>query len=302
MKPIPRYWALHREVASLPGGSTPLSASGSSDLSQEDAERDARERFAALVAAGGPRNRRDGGEYYPDRRRPEQLLEEIFSPDGELIAATTRNRYGATVLNTDALLIADIDLGEEAASATGGGLLSRLFGRARPAPASTEDPDRRGEPGEGARGEEHRRILARIGRFCAEHPEVGVRTYRTRNGFRLLLTGTGAKPDSAEARELLEGLGSDELYTLLCRVHDTYRARLTPKPWRLGLSAPALVGPSAVGTKQWHRWVSDYEAACGQVAVCRFLGSAGPAPGPVEQQIIDLHDHAVRHESGLRLA
>src|SRR5690625_2112986 len=107
MKPLPRYWALHHEIATLPEGAVPLSASGSSDLSQKDAERDARERFAALVAAGGPRKLRERGEYYPDRRRPDELLEETISPAGALIAAITRNRYGAPGLNTNARLIAD---------------------------------------------------------------------------------------------------------------------------------------------------------------------------------------------------
>lgn len=307
MEPLPRYWALHHEVATLPEGTVPLSANGSSDLSQEDAERDARERFAALVAAGGPRKLRERGEYYPDRRRPEELLEEIFSAEGALIAAITRNRYGAAVLNTDAVLIADIDLSEEPArqrSAGGGGLLGRLFGRGRTGSvdANEEDPDLRGEPGHGRRGEEHRQALARIGRFCADRPDLGVRTYRTRNGFRLLVTGTGAAPGSTQSQDLLLDLGSDELYTLLCRVHDTYRARLSPKPWRVGLAAPTAYGPRAAGTSQRLRWVADYDAASADVAVCRFIGSAGPAPSDVEQQVIELHDRAVRHESGLRLA
>ena len=42
----------------------------------------------------------------------------------------TRNRYGAEVLNTDAVLIADIDL-PEPVRLPGQGLLGRLFGRSR---------------------------------------------------------------------------------------------------------------------------------------------------------------------------
>src|SRR5699024_8216356 len=115
MKPLPRYWALHHELATLPECAIPLSASCISDQTQVDAELESRERYAALVAAGGPRKLRERGEYYPDRRRPEELLEEIFSPEGALIAAITRNRYGAAVLNTDAMLIADVDLPTEPA-------------------------------------------------------------------------------------------------------------------------------------------------------------------------------------------
>lgn len=312
MKPLPRYWAVHHEVASLLSGKRPLSTLGSSDLSQEAAERDARERFQALVAAGGPRPSGPGGEYYPDRRRPEELLEEIHSPSGDLIAVITRNRYGAAVLNTEAMLIADIDIpGDPAQDApakpVGRGFFARLLGRDQPAGASDSsadgaDPDLVGLPGSGRRGEEHQRILGQIGQFCADHPQFGVHTYRTRNGFRLLVTGTGAAPDSERAHDLLAQLGSDELYTLLCRVHDTYRARLTPKPWRVGLRTSAFPGLELHGSRGHQKWVEDYRGASSEVAVCRFIGSAGPSPSALEQQLIDLHDRAVRHDSGLRLA
>ena len=312
MKPLPRYWAVHHDVATLPTGTRPLSTHGSSDLSQEDAERDARARFQALVEAGGPRPSGAGGEYYPDRRRPEELLEEVRSPSGDLIAVITRNRYGAAVLNTEAILIADIDIpGDPARDAPakpgGRGFFARLLGRDQDAdgPDSSSDdadPDLLGLPGNGRRGEEHQRILGRIGQFCADHPQFGVHTYRTRNGFRLLATGTDATPDSEQAHELLAQLGSDELYTLLCRVHDTYRARLTPKPWRVGVRASALPGLGERTGRGHQKWVEDYRAASSEVAVCRFIGSAGPPPSALEQQLIDLHDRAVRHDSGLRLA
>ena len=60
-----------------------------------------------------------------------------------------------------------------------------------------------------------------------------MRAYRTRHGFRLLVSGADAHPASERARTLMAEMRSDPLYMLLCRVHDTYRARLTPKPWRV---------------------------------------------------------------------
>src|SRR5699024_8466115 len=150
------------------------------------------------------------------------------------------------------------------------------------------------------RGEEHRQALAKIGQFCADHPDLGVRTYRTRNGFRLLVTGTGADPGSTQSQELLSDLGSDELYTLLCRVHDTYRARLSPKPWRLGLAATATYGQRAVGTKQWRTWVSEYDAASAGVAACCFIDPAEPAPSDDAQQEIELPGQGMKNASGTR--
>lgn len=55
MEPIPRHWAAVRETHTFPGqGPFALTSHGSSDVSVEDARRDARERMDPLVAAGGP--------------------------------------------------------------------------------------------------------------------------------------------------------------------------------------------------------------------------------------------------------
>lgn len=309
MQPIPRHWAAVREVRSLPDGrELDLTVHGSSNDSPEDAQRDARERLERLVATGGPGRWNDGDrEYYPDRRLPEELLQEVRSPEGELIGAITRNRYGAAVLNTDAVLISDVDLVEETARdrppSPRGGLISRLFGSgSESAPDDERDPDAFGLQGPGPRGEHHERTVAQIDDFSRRHPELGVRTYRTRNGFRLLITGSGATPGSDRARELMGEVRSDELYMLLCRVHDTFRARLTPKPWRIHVDPFRDLGTRTAADDIHHRWVEHYRAASQDVAVCRLLGATGPTPTALEQQIIDLHDRAVRPESGLRLA
>jgi hypothetical protein len=309
MQPIPRHWAAVREVITFPGtGEHALTIHGSSDVSVEDARRDARERLDRLVASGGPDRRHPGHEYYPDRRLPEELLEEVHAPSGALIAAITRNRYGAAVLNTDAVLISDVDLpeptGRDRPRKGRGGFVGRLFGGGAPDATSPEqaDPDALGLPGPGPRGEQHEQIVRLISEFSVRHPELGVRTYRTRNGFRLLITGSGAAPGGARAQQLMGELRSDRLYMLLCRVHDTYRARLTPKPWRVDVGPFAALGTRTSADAVHRRWVAQYSAASREVAVCRLLGAAGPAADPVEQQIIDLHDRAARPESHLPLA
>ena len=343
MQPIPRHWAAVRATHTFPGhGPFALTIHGSSDISVEDARRDARERMDALVAAGGPEQEHDSGlEYYPSRRLPEELLEEVHSEDGTLIAAVTRNRYGAAVLNTDALLICDVDLPQEdvgRSRSSGGragkrpGLLSRLFGggakhdaaretspgepASRGADISTGSvggaangnhdaaalPDELGGPGSGERGRVHAELLTSIRDFGARHPELGVRAYRTRHGFRLLVSGADAHPASERARTLMAEVRSDPLYMLLCRVHDTYRARLTPKPWRVEVDRFESLGTRTASAPEHQDWVRRYRDASAQVAVCRLLEVTGPAPSAEERRIIDLHDRATRPESGLPLA
>lgn len=306
MQPIPRHWATAREVRTTSEGREfDLTIHGSSDVSPEDARRDAQERLERLIASGGPGAAVGSDiEYYPARRLPEELLEEIHAPNGALIAAITRNRYGAAVLNTDAVLISDIDLPASSRPPARGkrGLLSRLFGGGGADAAAEPDPDALGLPGPGERGDAHARIVQRIEGFAQAHPELGMRSYRTRNGFRVLLTGAGAEPTGDRAQELMAELHSDRLYMLLSRVHDSYRARLTPKPWRIEVDRFEQLGSRTAQDSVHTDWVERYRAASREVAVCRLLTATGPAPTEVEQQIIDLHDRATRHDSGLALA
>lgn len=350
MKPLPRYWARREDRVTVPTYLGPavwdLTTYGSSHVSQADAQREADERFAAFMDAGGDVHR---DWYYPLRHAPEEILREVRDGE-ELIGVVTRNRYGVEVLNTDALLIADVDLPEPVPSrkdraraerpdrgtgsggngdagrgagvgGDGGSLLSRLFGRraADPGPdLSGAAPDLSG-PGSGgstyaaAGGVDAGRangasgaglpaddpaaaaMIARIEDVARTRPELGFSTYRTRAGLRVLVTGLGAAPASTGARELLEAMGSDPLYVTLCRVQETYRARLTPKPWRVGSYAlhQALTGPRVPVQPAPAGWLEEYERLSEEFAVCRLVSRTGPAPTPREQILLDLHDQAV---------
>lgn len=301
MQPLPRFWARRSEHVEIPDHPArrdfDLVVWGSSDLSRADAERDAGERLAALVASGGPA-RAPEGWYYPARRLPEELLSEVRDGD-ELLAVVTRNRYGAEVLNTDAVLITDIDLPQRGrgrdrtGSGAHAGLLARLLGRGRR--AADADPVTQPDSTEVL-------ALQRIDDAARARPDLGWSTYRTRAGLRVIVTGSGAAPDSPEARRLMESLASDPLYVTLCRVHETYRARLTPKPWRVGLPAtsrgPAwsVVDPPPAG------WLTRYREAAREVAVCRLIGRTGAPPSAREQRVINVHDRATRIAEDLPLA
>lgn len=304
MEPLPRFWAHRNRVVDLPDHEDrpdwDLTVWGSSNLSQADAERDADERLAALIAAGGP-GRMDRLWYYPDRRLPEAVVREIHDGD-ELIGVITRNRYGAEVLNTDALFITDVDLPEPqrerpVRDQRGTSLLGRLLGRGRSADSGTAP-----EP-EPAPLMDEAAELQRIDAVARSRPDLGFSVYRTRAGLRVLVTGAATAPDSADARELMEAMGSDGLYVLLCRVQRTYRARLTPKPWRLGIEAMQSGQQwQTPGVPQHEEWAGRYRAASAGHAVCRLIGRTGAAPSAREQLLIDAHDEATGTATGLPLA
>lgn len=282
MRPIPRFWASQEDTVDTPRGRFRLKMWGWSHTSLAEAAGVARDRIALLVREGGTL---PDDQYYPRAPLREEILEEIHGPDGALLGVITRNRYGAAVLNTDAVLIADVDVAE-ARTRTMSGLLGRLFGRPSTPAASQEDQAR-----------------AVIQRFAAAHPEWGVQVHRTFGGFRVMVTGTGAGPTNPVAAYILKELSSDPIYVTLCATHETYRARLTPKPWRIGLRAMNDSWPrSPEAQQQAEQWIARYQQLSSGYAVCRREVVLGPPPSPDEALVLSRHDELTRADSALPLA
>ncbi len=291
MQPMPRFWAHENRTATgVDEAGRPreftLSSWGGSLRSIEDAAAVARRRLEALArhVAGSPL---PSDWYYPAQVVREEVLEDLVGPDGALLGQITRNRYGAQVLNTDAVLIADIDLPAPAGRRRG---LRGLFARAPEAPAV--------DPAEQTARES-------IAAFAARHPGWGVHTHRTAGGFRVLVTGTGVTPVDGDAERILSELASDPLYVRLCAAQGTYRARLTPKPWRIGIRGPAsaLRWPvEGERERRYRAWVEEYSRRSGPWAVCRREAWNGVEPSAAERLVLELHDRVTAADSGAALA
>jgi hypothetical protein len=272
---IPRYWSRATAIARRPGyPDTPLAVWRWSDVSQSDAELEA-QRAASLLAqrfaAGQPPDRYGYGQ------RP--LREAILgaAPGGMV----TRNSYGAEILNTEQVMFADIDFPPKP------GGLKALFSRA-PDPRKVEAD-----------------AVQRVQAWAARQPSLGLRVYRTAAGLRLLFTSHLFDPRASTTQELLQSLGSDPLYVRLCHDQECFRARLTPKPWRAGLSDlppqfPQLMPHQQAGMAQW---VMHYNAQSDRYAVCRLLTTLGdPSIHPAVAPIITLHDAKTASRPNLPLA
>ena len=145
-----------------------------------------------------------------------------------------------------------------------------------------------------------RRACEPVWAFAQRHPGLGVRVYRTAAGLRVIVTGAQAPPMGERARALRAALGSDRRYVELCATHDSYRARLTPKPFRSDFSAPSWRWPFAderapLGHEEW---LAEYRRRPDGDAVCRLVSASGPIPGVDEQRLVALHDARCRVGSG----
>lgn len=175
----------------------------------------------------------------------------------------TRNHYGAEVLNSDDTCFLDVDafppgLGER---------LLAFLGRRR----SAEE-----------------RLLAAAQAFCSRRGGAAVRVYRTARGWRLMIAAPGLAPSSPEARSLFAYFHVDALYAALCRRQDCWRARLTPKPRRLGLAEPYPQPPMPGHAADCAAaWLEHYRQLGECVGVCRLVDSFG---APVHSPIVQEHD------------
>ena len=262
---IPQHWHRAHSTARIGELDFALYKWGWSDVSKDEARRHAEERLAATATAlrhpEHPGKQKDRYDYHADPLREERL--EVVGDPAHPRALITRNGYGARVLNTARVFFADVDVPEG-----GGGW--RLF-RRRKSPFDE--------------------AVARIEEWVERNPWAGFRIYRTPAGLRLLATDRTRDPAGGESDALLEALQSDPLYRRLCRAQACYRARLSAKPWRIGLVRSPVRFPDEGTRERQQRWCEVYEKAASDHAACRFLRHIGRDAKDAEiEEVIALHD------------
>jgi hypothetical protein len=261
-----RFWeVLEETVTGADGKRYALRAWGGSDIDRGDAMAAAMVRLAQMQAAAQARSGLKQAilyEYGTGVVR-EEVLAVLAGPAQAPEAVITRNRYGAPVLNARRLFIADIDVGEARPS---------LKFWAKPVDPAIAALD--------------------VVRKWAAANDASVRAYRTPNGLRVIRTDRAVDAESDAAMADLAALDSDRLYRALCRRQQCFRARLGPKPWRAGLSAPPGNFPrDAAAQATFGDWLAEYEQAARDHAACRFVETIGSAsPAPELAPLVQVHD------------
>lgn len=264
------HWTRIEADLMIRGNPQRVGCHGGSDLSVADAARDARQRLAR-TAERVRTGRRPDPDYEADIR--EEIVARVDANN-----IVTRNRYGAEVLNSVEMMFIDID--EPRIT-----WREIFLGRDR-------DLTRR-----------KARIVECVKR-CVQAPELqslGFRLYETHKGIRLIVTGRKFDPKSADTHRLLRSFNADHLYALLCAKQGCFRARLTPKPYRMHCRTHRVVFPRLSGRDEveFQSWLSEYQELRAAYATCRPICTLGtPHPSP----IIDYHDRATGTHLKLKLA
>ncbi|MHC4391619.1 MAG: hypothetical protein ACYS22_09915 [Planctomycetota bacterium] len=282
-----RYWSrAHLGTDGKPSRQGPAVALGWSDESPEAAHEHAVSRAKRLAAQlheifvenvddddgiGAPIR---SEHYYCSSDRPLREPEvERFESKGELTAVITRNNYGCYVLNAQDVMFIDID---EPRAPSRPGLLKRLFFGARPQAGGPE-------------------VMDQVRDVVAARPGLGLRLYRTCAGYRGVVTSGTYDPKGDAARSLLRALKSDPLYVRLCERQDCFRARLSAKPWRIGMPSPQTRyypwDDDPARKACFEDWSAKYEVACQSTSVCMEVARFGPETvHPAVQRLLEVHD------------
>jgi hypothetical protein len=144
-----------------------------------------------------------------------------------------------------------------------------------------------------------------IGTVLAQTTNDGFRLYRTAAGVRALCVTRPFDPRSVESRRLMRAVGADKAFIRLCSEQNSFRARLSPKPWRCGVRRPPGEYPRSLPNVEhgFADWLRRYDAACRNRATCRYLGSVGCRG--VDERIAPLiayHDRETKAFETLSLA
>jgi hypothetical protein len=323
---VPQYWAESRTQVRREGRQVTVRRFGWSDVSPQDAQAqaDARAQEALERILSGENLRRREPKLAYNGAEGVPIREEIVSRQGETVI--TRNIYGALCLNTPNVLFADIDLQIDpscrltlftflamvcGAAATGFATESRALGIVLGLVALILSGTvargllrLRQQIGGGAEQVARRRIA----RFVERHPHWSLRLYRTPAGLRVLATHQTFEPSDSAVTECFTAWDTDPIYVRMCLHQQCFRARVSPKPWRIGIRDHLRPRPGVWPVAPEHlpgrnAWIATYEAAAAPFAACEWIDSLGSGlVHPDVRPVLELHDELSRATQQLPLA
>ncbi len=321
---IPKYWGNARIRIHHNGKQFTVKKYGWSDESQIIAEQHAQQRAEETVKkikAGKEFSKTDrklaygGGDGLPIR-------EEIIETHENFII--TRNVYGSLCLNTPDVLFADIDFYSAPSfkqylisflallsifsviafqvKSVGlfiFGFFAALIFCAIPAHLFLSIHTK-------WTGGKKKLAIKVIQETVGVNPEWHLRLYETPNGYRVLVMHDVFEPQSDDTIGFMKKIYTDPLYTFLCKKQNCFRARISPKPWRIGIEkrlSTSIWPVYGEKLKERRQWVSEYNHRAKEFGSCRFIHQYGSnITHPHAAAVQKAHDELCRADEHIEIA
>jgi hypothetical protein len=324
---IPSYWAEAKLKTKQNGRDIMVHRFGWSELDQDDAQQNAERRVQAALDAITSGEKMAWREYKVPYNGAEgvPIREEVIKRYDDCVL--TRNSYGAVCLNVEDVVFADLDFEYLAAPPLlklfssififiGVFIIAKLllnitmsavivalfFALVLFSPMAYLML----RVFEKFSGNPEQRARRRVDAFIKKHPDWLLRLYRTPAGFRVLVMHRKFHAHDNEVKALFQALNTDPVYVRMCERQICFRARLSPKPWRIGMSKH--IGPGVWPIKvdylsRREAWVREYDAASQAYAACKFVVELGNGRSDSAIDAIRrLHDEWCRAESNNPIA
>lgn len=255
---IYKYWGTEKQKILIDDTEQEITCYGGSNISIEDARARAQEKAKKI-------QRKIKGEKHLFDEYEAEIREEILRLIDDH-SAITRNRYGAQVLNAENLMILDIDKPKPTSSGLGGFFKKK----------DTRTPKEQ--------------IFDTVRQLAVtlKYKEYGFRIYETYQGARVIVSGRDFDPRAAETKRIMDEFHCDPLYITLCVKQGCYRARLTPKPYRMNMRPYKVQFPRVGEDREFQEWLVKYEWQSRNFNTCRLIEQVGPRHSMNE--VVQLHD------------
>ena len=294
---VPKYWSESKATTKSGGHQITVRRFGWSNESEADAYEHANRRLdealKELKETGNVRRIDHKVSYNGSEGVP--IREEVVSTHQDVVIS--RNSYGALCLNTPDVMFADVDLDFSTPTKlvicvfiitgllSGAAalvfefwalLVAGIIGALMFSGSLARFVNQRVFNSE--ENIEHQ-ALERIKEVSQRNKSLHMRVYQTTMGFRVLFMEGTYDPTSEAAAQLLKSIASDRVYIQMCRNQRCFRARVSPKPWRIGVGRlrprPGVWPISPERMQEREQWVQRYEKKSRHYSTCTFVMKLG---------------------------
>jgi hypothetical protein len=220
-----KYWVTEKQQILIDGMEHEITCYGGSNNSEEDARIRAKDKAEKI-------KRKIKGEKHLFDEYEVEIREEILKIIDDH-SAITRNRYGAQVLNAERLLILDIDKPKSS--------FGDLFKKKEA-------------------GQDKQKIFDMVKKLASasKYQAYGFRLYETYQGARVIVLGRDFDPRDRDTAKMMSEFHCDRLYMTLCQKQACFRARLTPKPYRMKMRRYKVQFPREENDLEFQQWLAEY--------------------------------------------